>query len=217
MGGRYEARGPEAEFEPGSRRRVLRNRLGIKSVREIERRESDALLAVTERMIDETRVDQRFTAGDIRRMHRLWLGEIYVWAGEDRQVNMTKGDFMFAAANQIPRLMEEFGRGPLRQYTPCRFETVGEQATALAVVHAEFILIHPFREGNGRCGRLLTTLMALQAGLPTLDFGGIRGAKKRDYIAAVHAALDRDYTPMTKVFRSVIERTVKSAAKLSSA
>jgi len=36
------------------------------------------------------------------------------------------------------------------------------------------------------------------------------------YIAAVHAALDRDYTPMTKVFRSVIERTVKSAAKLSS-
>ena len=30
-------------------------------------------------------------------MHRLWLGEIYVWAGEYRQVNMGKGDFMFAA------------------------------------------------------------------------------------------------------------------------
>jgi len=122
--GRYDADGPEAEFEPGSRGRVLRNRLGITSVREIERRESEALLAVTEQMIDETRVDQRFTADDIRRMHSLWLGEIYVWAGEYRQVNMAKGEFMFAAANQVPRLMEEFGRGPLREYTPCRFETV---------------------------------------------------------------------------------------------
>jgi Fic/DOC family len=66
------------------------------------------------------------------------------------------------------------------------------------------ILIHPFREGNGRCARLLAMLMGLQAGLPTLDFGGIRGAKKKAYIAAVHAALDRDYAPMTEVFRSVI-------------
>jgi cell filamentation protein len=57
-------------------------------------------------MIDETRVDQRFTAADIRRMHRLWLGEIYVWAGEYRQVNMAKGEFMFAAANHEGRRRE---------------------------------------------------------------------------------------------------------------
>ena len=39
--------------------------------------------------------------------------------------------------------------------------------------------------------------MGLQAGLPTLDFGGIRGVKKKAYIAAVHAALGRDYVPMS--------------------
>jgi hypothetical protein len=61
-----------------------------------------------------------------------------------------------------------------------RFETVEERATALAVVHAELILIRPFREGNRRCGRLLAILMGLQAGLRTLDFGEIRGAKKRN-------------------------------------
>jgi cell filamentation protein len=58
MAGRYKAEGPEAEFEPGSRGRVLRNRLGIKSVREIERKESEALLSATEQMIDETRIDR---------------------------------------------------------------------------------------------------------------------------------------------------------------
>ena len=68
---KYKAGGLETEFEPGSRRRV-RNQPGIRSAREMARIESEALLATTERMIDETRVDQRFTVADIRRMHKLW-------------------------------------------------------------------------------------------------------------------------------------------------
>jgi cell filamentation protein len=59
--------------------------------------------------------------------------------------------------------------------------------------------------------------MGLQAGLPALDFGGVRGAKKRDYIAAVHAALARDYAPMTAVFHAVIRRTLRSVSKAASA
>src|SRR5712691_10548474 len=175
MQNRYRAEGPDAEFEPGSRRRVLRNLLGIRSAREMARRESEALLAATQRLIDDTRVDQRFAAHDVCRMHRIWLSDIYRWAGEYRNVNLTKDGFMFAAAEQVPRLMRDFERGPLRDCTPCRFATAGEQALALAVVHAELILIHPFREGNGRCARVLATLMGLQAGLPALNFSGVRG------------------------------------------
>jgi cell filamentation protein len=93
------------------------------------------------------------------------------------------------------------------------FSVANNAPIALAIVHAELILIHPFRDGNGRCARLLAMLMGLQAGLPALDFGGIRGAKKREYIAAVHAALSRDYDPMTKVFREVIARTLRSATR----
>ena len=210
---RYEANGPEAEFEPGSRGRVLRNRLGITSVRALQRQESESLLATTQQVIDEVVVDHRFTAADICRMHRLWLGGIYEWAGEYRSVNIAKGEFMFAAAAQVPRLMQQFERGPLRLHTPCSTNSAREQAVALATVHAEFVLIHPFREGNGRCARLLAMLMGLQAGLPALDFGGIRGARKRSYIAAVHWAMDHNYVPMTDVFREVIARTLRSATR----
>ena len=84
------------------------------------------------------------------------------------------------------------------------------KARALAVVHAELVLIHPFREGNGRCTRLLAMLMGLQAGLPALDFGGIRGKTKQRYIEAVHAALGRDYDPMTSIFRGVIARSLRT-------
>jgi len=205
---RYAAHGPEAEFEPGSRGRVLRNLAGIRLVREMARRESEALLAATQRLIDESTLEQRFTARDICRMHKIWLGDIYSWAGEYRSVNMTKGSFMFAPASRVPGLMQEFEIGALEKYTPCRFLDAEEQAHALAVVHAEFVLIHPFREGNGRCSRMLAMLMGLQAGLPALDFSGVRGQEKKRYIAAVHAGLGRDYEPMTEVFRRIIARSL---------
>ncbi|MGQ0579871.1 MAG: Fic/DOC family protein [Betaproteobacteria bacterium] len=205
--GRYAAQGPEAEFEPGSRGRVLRNLLGISSVRKMEQRETEALFHATQVLIDETRLDQRFTADDIRGFHKLWLGNIYPWAGQYRGVNMSKGSFTFAAAGQIPRLMQELENGPLRRFTPCVFRALEEQAGAMAIVHAELVLIHPFRDGNGRCARLLAVLMGLQAGLPVLDFAGVRGQEKKRYIAAVHAALDRNYEPMTAIFHGIIART----------
>jgi len=127
---------------------------------------------------------------------------------------MNKNGFPFAAANQVPRLMHELERGALRQFTPCRFDDVEEQAHALGVVHAELILTHPFREGNGRCARLLATIMALQAKLPALNFGGIRGDAKRRYVAAIQAAMGRDYAPIAEIFRAVIARTPRSQIRI---
>jgi cell filamentation protein len=48
------------------------------------------------------------------------------------------------------------------------------------------------------------------------EYRTVNISKKREYIAAVHAALGREYDPMTKVFRGVIERTLRSASKASS-
>lgn len=212
---RYQAEGAEAEFEPGSRGRVLRNLRGIHSVRAMAQVESKALLVATNQVIDQTDVHQRFTAIDICNMHRLWLGGIYAWAGEYRQVNMMKDGFPFAAAGQVPAQMALLERGALREYTPCRAVDADAQALAMGTVHAELIFIHPFREGNGRCARLLSALMGLQAGLPMLEFSGIRGAAKRRYIAAIHAAVGRDYGPIAAVFRAVIDRTLRLRARAS--
>jgi cell filamentation protein len=77
----------------------------------------------------------------------------------------------------------------------------------------EFILIHPFREGNGRMGRLLASLMALQAGLPLLNFINIKGKLRAEYFAAVRAGVDSNYEPMKKIFRIVIEKTLRAYEK----
>jgi len=212
-GRRYEETGfIEGQHEPGSRRRVLRNLLGIKKKREVERVELREQVRATEELIDTYSPDHRFTSDDIRRIHRIWFAPVYAWAGEYRKVNMTKGGFTFAAAGQIPRLMASFEKDLLRKYTPCRGKSTEEIVHALAVVHTELVLIHPFREGNGRVARMLATLMGLQAGLPALDFSEIRGRRRKDFFAAVQAGVARDYHPMEKIFTAVIRRTSRKRA-----
>ncbi len=206
---RYDVSGlSEAQFQPGSDGLVLKNLLGITLSAEMDAAEANALIDAVDRLVRSYDEEHRFTANDICELHRVWLGGIYAWAGEYRQVNVSKGNFMFAAAGRIPALMAEFERDALARCTPCKFETTEEIVGALAETHVELVLIHPFLEGNGRISRVLSTLMALQAGLPLLDFGTIAGEKKENYFAAVRAGLDRNYRPMEKIFSGVIERSV---------
>ena len=197
----------EAQGEPGSRGRVLRNKLGIKSKMEMDEAESVALKTAIDKLVYMYDDKHRFTAEDIRTMHKVWLGGIYEWAGEYRQVNLSKGDFHFAAALHIPQLMAELQKGPLHKYTPCNFKSPERVIKALVEVHVELVLIHPFREGNGRVARILSTLMAFQAGLPMLIFKDITGGKRKHYFAAMNSGMNRDYRQMEKLFEKIIATT----------
>ena len=197
----------ETQFQAGSNQRVLKNLLGIKSKRAMDGQEAIKLFHASLWAIERYPVNHRFSANDIKQMHKQWLGEIYPWAGEYRQVNISKGNFTFAMAAQVPRLMAEFERDVLARFTPCNFTNEEDVIEALAITHCELVLIHPFREGNGRASRLLTTIMALQAGLPILNFSGIAGKAKQTYFAAVQTGLSRDYEPMKKILSKVIAKS----------
>ena len=55
-------------------------------------------------------------------------------------------------------------------------------------------------------GRLLSNIMAVQAGKPPLDFEYLVENKK-GYIAAIHAGHAGDYQPMQQVFSQVLRLT----------
>ena len=177
----------------------------------MDQTEANALAITMDALIQEYDEEHQFTANDICHMHKLWLGDIYEWAGEYRQVNISKGDFTFAMANRVPQLMGQFAQEQLEKYTPCSGFDRQTVAKALSEVHVEFELIHPFREGNGRVGRILVTLMALQAGLPLLNYDLFVKECKEEYFSAIQEGMDRNYTPMEQLFTKVIENSLVSS------
>jgi cell filamentation protein len=84
--------------------------------------------------------------------------------------------------------------------------TVDEQFCEVAAeLQGEFLVIHPFREGNARTIKLATDLLAAQTGRPLLAYDqtekGI-GA----YVEAAKAAFKRDYTLLTEIIRQALAR-----------
>jgi cell filamentation protein len=170
--------------------------------------EFEALVAVQERYLMEvigpgTRFDARLLCA----MHRDWLGGIYEWAGRYRTVNVSKSGFSWPPASLVGRNMAAFESGLLAEHTPCPPEPVPATARRLAVVHGEFLLIHPFREGNGRMARWLADLMALQAGhgRPEFRFAGRGGpARRHRYLAGVSRAYVSDYGLLAELFEEAL-------------
>ena len=77
-------------------------------------------------------------------------------------------------------------------------------------MHIEFIVIHPFREGNGRLARMIAYIMSLQAGYPPLNFESIgdkAAATHKEYIVAIHKEIRKDYSAMHEIFEGIITAT----------
>ena len=171
------------------------NLLGITSPEEMNEVELGLLVQIYENVLVEDLPNRVLTVEDLKTWHRRWLGNVYTWAGQERSVNMGKGGFSFAAAGQIPRLLQQFEQSCLQRWTPCHGLDLGELVEAIAVTHVELILIHPFREGNGRLSRLLADVMAVQAGHDPLDYSAWE-TNKDAYIGAIHQGVLMNFEPM---------------------
>lgn len=195
MSERYQVNGPEGEFEPASNGLVLRNLVGISSPDDMDALEMQLLLELYDEVLLQDLPDRPLTVADLKHWHRLWLGNVYAWAGQEHSVNLGKGGFQFATAGLLPGLLRDYERQCLATWTPCDKLAPDEVAHAIAVTHVELILIHPFREGNGRLSRLLADVMAVQAGHEPLDYSSWE-QNKPAYIGAIHAGISGSYGPM---------------------
>lgn len=205
MTNRYQAGGVQGESQPGSGDQVLANRLGITDAEEIAEAETILLQQLYEAVLLHDLPSRALRVEDLVGWHRRWLGNLYDWAGQMRSVNVSKGGFMFAAAGLVPQLLVTFERDCLARYTPCRGMGEAALAEAIAVVHVELILIHPFREGNSRLPRLLADVMAVQAGREPLDYSNW-DADKPTYFAAIRDGQGNDYAPMKRLVELALAR-----------
>lgn len=198
MTDRYAVHGTQGEFQPGSNDLVLANKLGIQSVEDMNDLELELLQRLYEEVLVKHLPNRVLTVEDLKTWHRRWLGNVFEWAGQERSVNMGKDGFMFAASAQIPRLLADFERSCLARWTPCHDMDTDALVDAIAITHVEFILIHPFREGNGRLSRLLADVMAVQSGRLPLDYS-TWNTDRPAYYQAIHQGMQMEYAPMKRL------------------
>lgn len=201
--------GVEGEFEPDSHGQVLKNLKGVTTKEAIDELEILSLIEAQEHYLNRIDTEAQFTAELICQMHHDWLGEIYPWAGQYRTVEMSKDGFTWPPAHRVPENMARFEAQLLLNNTPFLCENLEAATEILAPVHAELLLIHPFREGNGRIARWLNDLMCLQADLPQPDYGftGENSTQNRErYLKAVILGYECDYRPLATFLREALER-----------
>lgn len=104
------------------------------------------------------------------------------WIGPSR---IEDASFVPPPASEVERCMAEL-QDSMLDYRP-REEEHGEISIVvqLAIAHAQFETIHPFRDGNGRVGRLLLPLMLAGEGYPPLYLSGYLHRHKSDYYRAL--------------------------------
>jgi fido (protein-threonine AMPylation protein) len=137
---------------------VLRNKEGIRDPEELERVERQ-LAAIR---LESLPKDIPISAEGYHEIHRHIFQDIYEWAGQDRMVDIAKGDSYFCRHEYIAQQLQQ--RFETIQSENCLRGSTPEQFADRAAEHiSELNAIHPFREGNGRVQRAFLEALGREA------------------------------------------------------
>jgi cell filamentation protein len=138
---------------------VLKNRRGLRTQEALDQFE----LAMTAQRSTEPLPAGKLTEQHYQRVHRHLFRDVYKWAGQYREVRISKGDSPFCYPEYIADEMKKLF-GKLRGDKYLRGLSADEFARKAASFLAGLNAIHPFRDGNGRSQIAFVGLLAKQTG-----------------------------------------------------
>ena len=104
------------------------------------------------------------------KLHKFLFEDIYDFAGQIRDINISKGNFRFAPVMYLEQSLQHIEKMP--QST---FDEIVEK-------YVEMNIAHPFREGNGRATRIWLDLIFKKELKMVVDWNKI---DKDDYLSAM--------------------------------
>ena len=152
-------------------------------------------------LLDITRSNQPITESFVRNLHTLILKErhrvsaitpdgkpttkwveIGAYKTEPNHVKTSTGEvFRFAEPLEVAEKMRQL----VELVNHNAVSDAGQAVAMAANVHYQFVLIHPFDDGNGRMARLLMNLVLIKNGLPPAI---VKTEDKANYFAALRQA-----------------------------
>jgi cell filamentation protein len=200
---RYDTSGnPEAEYVDAAHE-VLINLHGIEDLAALQLAEEEALVAAYAVVLSQVRVATPLTCNLIKHIHGLIFGKLFAWAGRWRTVWISKPGTTWPPPDFLEQNMQEFEQNVLAAYPADKLVNDELFCQAIAEIQGEFLVIHPFREGNARTIKLVTDILAAQSERPLLMYDQT-AAGQSAYIEAAKAAFKRDYAPLTAIIQQAL-------------
>ena len=202
---RYDVSGNiEAEYVDAAQT-VLRNKPGVSDLAALQTIEEQALARAYRLLLKEVRTDTRLTCLLLRHIHACIFGELYEWAGNWRTVWIRKPGTTWPAPDFLEQNMPAFESDVLACCPAGMLHDDSDFCSAVGRIQGEFLVIHPFREGNARTIKLATDLLAAQTGRPLLVYDPTADGQQR-YVEAAKAAFKRRYEPMVEIVSEAMAR-----------
>ena len=158
---------------------ALENKLGLTSSADLAREEERISKKKALALFESGKLD-KLEAGKfstLKAIHKYLFEEICDFAGEIRNVNISKGNFRFAPLMYLEASLDNIDKMP--QST---FDEIVEK-------YVEMNIAHPFREGNGRSTRIWLDLIFKTELRKVVDWSMV---DKEDYLLAMERSPIRD-------------------------
>ena len=141
---------------------VLINKLDIHNTKDLQYYEAK-ITAAKSLGLRQQGITGNFNIKHYLSIHKYLFEDIYPFAGQLREENISKGEFRFAQweyiEQELDKLLEE-----LKKENFLEGLDKDQLAKRLAYYLSELNVLHPFREGNGRTNREFIRQLALKNG-----------------------------------------------------
>lgn len=158
---------------------------------------ADAITYLEALVQEDVPLDERI----LKELHQLVLRGIDIEAGCYRSANV-----IISGAGHTPPDHLHVGEGMQRFFDWYSAEAGNLHPVERAArVHADLVIIHPFRDGNGRTSRLVMNLELMRAGFPTVIIPVEDRAAYYENLDK--AGKDADYAPFVQQLAQLLERS----------
>ncbi|HEU4685147.1 MAG TPA: Fic family protein [Nitrospira sp.] len=122
------------------------------------------------------------------------------WAGRFRTLDVNVGTLEPPPYYQVPTFVRSFCDDLTERLRHVADDKLQELAALLAWVDWRFQWIHPFKDFNGRIGRVVLTALLYKLALPPVDTAPTDPDGRQEYLAALRSADAGDLAPLERLW-----------------
>ncbi|MDP3297302.1 MAG: Fic family protein, partial [Thermodesulfovibrionia bacterium] len=180
----------EDSTRPLDSTRYLETAQGIKTYSEVAEIVAVSVAKKIEAVVDRTPEDIHITPEWICKLHNDIAGSLFPgWAGRFRDINVHVGAHIPPPYFEVPVHMRLYCEDLTARISfVLKEKDIEKISETLAYADWRFQWIHPFRDFNGRVGRILLAAVLFRLKLPPAETALVEPEEKERYLKALHAA-----------------------------